>query len=464
MPSGPEGYVLEPTYGREFSHAKELLLQHPGRWRIVYHYDGDGIASASSAVRMFRRLGYAFQATPLQGVERGRMESILRATRGPVLIVDTGCSWLDLYRDHKHPVVVLDHHQYPGVPQPPELPRHVALVNPLDWGVDGMSEMCAATLTWLFTVWIDPKNWDNAAWGLSGAIADRQHQNGFKGLNARLLDEAIDRSLVQRARRLSLFGPTILDALSRSIDPFVVGLSGRPHAARELLRSLGIDAGRPPAQLDAEETRRLTTTLLMRLVQQGTRPEFVELLTQEGYRIPSLGLDAQEVSNYQNATGRVGEPGVGVGIALGDPSALERARAAEEQWRTGVLGGLLRVEEKGVNLLRSIQWFDSGEPTLAGTQAGLAMSYFLDSRRPTFAFTRSEDQYKISGRGTLWLVGQGLDLSEACRTAAQKAGGEGGGHKVASGATIPATARETFLDEVDRVVGTQLPIPSGAGR
>ncbi|HEY6238951.1 MAG TPA: DHH family phosphoesterase, partial [Thermoplasmata archaeon] len=277
MPSGPESFVTEPSYSNELNHAKELLLAHPGRWRIVYHYDGDGIASASSAVRALRRLGYPFQATPLVGVERGRMESILAATKAPVLVVDTGATWPELYSAHPHPVIVLDHHKYPSAPTPPELPRTVAWVNPLDWGVDGMSEMCAATLTWLFTIFVDPKNWDNAPWGLSGAIADRQHQNGFKGLNARLVEEAVARSLVVRHRRLALFGPSVLEAVSRSIDPFVRGLSGHPDAVRELLASLRIDPGRPPSQLDPAEERKLTSALLTRLVQQGTRPEFVEL-------------------------------------------------------------------------------------------------------------------------------------------------------------------------------------------
>lgn len=464
MPSGPEGFVPAPAYAREFHHAKEVLLGHPGRWRVIYHYDGDGIASASSAIRMLGRLGYGYQATPLTGVERGRMESILSATSGPALIVDTGASWPELYERHPQPVIVLDHHQYPGVPEPPALPPRVAWVNPLDWGVDGMTEMCAASLTWLFTIWVDPKNWDNAPWGLSGAIADRQHQNGFKGLNARLLEGAIDRSLAQRVRRLALFGPTILDALVQSIDPYLVGLSGRPPAVRELLRSLQIEAGRPPGQLETEETRRLTTALLARLVQQGVRPEFVELLTQEGYRIPSLGVDAQELSNLQNAAGRVGEPGVGVAIALGDEGALRRAEKAESEWRGGILRGLQRVEEKGVNTLGAIQWFESGEPTLAGTQAGLAMSYLLDPRRATFVFTAAGDHYKVSGRGTVWLVGQGLDLATACRAAAEGVGGEGGGHRVAAGATIPTAGRDRFLSEADRLVGQQIPRAEGTAR
>jgi single-stranded-DNA-specific exonuclease len=464
MPSGPESFVADPRYSTEFTHARELLLAHPGRWRIIYHYDGDGIASATAAVRALQRLGYGYQATPLQGVERRTMQEILRGTHGPVLVVDTGATWLDLYGPHPHPVIVLDHHKYGSAPVPPELPAHVAFVNPLDWGVDGMTEMCAATLTWLFTIFLDPRNWDNAAWGLSGAIADRQHQNGFKGLNARLVDEAIQRSLVQRRRRLALFGPSVREALVRSIDPYFVGLAGRPTEVGRLLGSLALDPNRPLSGLDPTEERRLTQTLLSRLVQQKVRPEFVELLTQDGYFLPSWGMDAQELSNLQNACGRVGTPGVGIALALGDPHALEVARTAEEAWRTGILEGMKRVEEKGVNSLRSIQWFESGETTLAGTQAGLAMNYLLDPRRPVFVFSASGPSLKISGRGTVWLVGQGLDLSTVCRAAAEHVGGEGGGHRVAAGATIPIDRRDPFLAEVDRLVGAQLPAVAEAAR
>ncbi|MCI4354997.1 MAG: DHH family phosphoesterase [Thermoplasmata archaeon] len=464
MPSGPESFVADPRYSTEFTHARELLLGHPGRWRIIYHYDGDGIASASAAIRALQRLGFDYQATPLQGVERRGMQEILLGTHGPVLVVDTGATWLDLYGPHPHPVIILDHHKYPGAPVPPELPKHVAFVNPLDWGVDGMTEMCAATLTWLFTIFLDPRNWDNATWGLSGAIADRQHQNGFKGLNARLVDEAILRSLVQRRRRLALFGSSVREAIARSIDPYFVGLSGRPHEVTRLLDNLSIDPSRPLHALDTAEERRLTQALLAKLVQQKVRPEFVELLTQDGYFLPGTGVDAQELSNLQNASGRIGAPGNGIALALGDPHAMELARTSEETWRTGILEGMKRVEEKGVNSLRSIQWFESGENTLAGTQAGLSMNYLLDPRRPVFAFSASGASLKLSGRGTLWLVGQGLDLATVCRSAADHVGGEGGGHRVAAGATIPIDRRDQFLAEADRLVGAQLPIPTETPR
>ncbi|MCI4331306.1 MAG: DHH family phosphoesterase [Thermoplasmata archaeon] len=455
MPSGPESFVSHPSYIPEFTHARELLLGHPGRWRIIYHYDGDGIASASSAIRALQRLGYASQASPLVGVEKPRMAELLGATKGPVLIVDTGASWLDLAAAHSAPVIVLDHHKFPP---PATLPAHVAFVNPLNWGVDGMSELCAATLTWLFTIHLDPKNWDNAPFGLSGAIADRQHVGGFRGLNAKLVEEAQARSLVVRRSALPLFGSSVADALSRSIDPYFTGLSGRLEEARRLLDGLGIDPSRPVLGVTPAEERRLTNALVARMVHQGTRPEFRDILTQDRWTLPTVGMDAQELSNLQNATGRIGEPGVGIALALGDPEALARARHAEETWRTGVLTGLRRIEDGGVNSRGAVQWFESPETTLAGTQAGLAMNYLVDSKRPLFVFSEGEGTIKVSGRGTQWLVSQGLDLSVVCRDAALSVQGEGGGHRVASGATIPPGARDPFLNEADRLVQLQLRI------
>ncbi|HLN50815.1 MAG TPA: DHH family phosphoesterase [Thermoplasmata archaeon] len=457
MPSGPDGFVRHPRYLEEFGRARGLLLGNPRRWRVVYHYDGDGVAGASCALRALARLGYPAQATALVHVERERIATLLKATEGPVLVTDTGASWLDLFAQHPHPVIVLDHHSYPGVPDPPPLPDHVAFVNPLDWGVDGMSEMCASTLTWLFSVFLDPANWDNAVWGLSGAIHDRQHVGGFRGLNATLVDEAIRRSFIARRRGLPLLGSTIGEALGRSVDPFVRGLSGQVGDAEAYLRQLSIDPGRAPTDLTPEEVDRLSRGLKERLERAGVLPDFVSMIDTERWFVPSLGLDAEEVSNLQNSAGREGIPGVGVAMALGDPAAVERARAAETEWRSGVLRGLRRIEEGGVHSMSSLRWFESPETPLAGTQAGLAMNYLLAPDIPVFVFSEEASApTKVSSRGLTRQVERGLDLASVCRNAAASVGGEGGGHRVASGATIPAGTRDRFLEAANRELAQQL--------
>ncbi|MCI4334043.1 MAG: DHH family phosphoesterase [Thermoplasmata archaeon] len=454
MASGPERFLSDPRYGDEFTRARELLLAHPGRWRVIYHYDGDGIASATSAVRALRRLGYGLQATPLVGVDRSRMLELLHATRGPVWVVDTGATWLDSFAEHPYPVLVLDHHSY--VPPERAAPDHVAFVNPLDWGVDGMSELCAATLTWLYTIFLDPKNWDNAPWGLSGAIADRQHVGGFRGLNLRLLQEAEDRQLVKRRVGVGLSGASVADAIQRSIDPYFRGLSGKREAVLEWLRGLAIEPAAALGSLAPADLERLTKSLEDRLVRQGVRPEFVAAFRQEHYALPSVGIDAGELSELQNACGRAGTPSLGVALGVGDAAALAQARTERERWRSGIEAGLARLEAGQIQAMPHLQWFESPETPLAGTQAGLGMTYLLDPNRPVAVFTTGDGVLKVSARGTHWLVGRGLDLARVCREAAAGVGGEGGGHKVASGATIPKGSRDSFLTEANRLVGEQL--------
>ena len=121
-----------------------------------------------------------------------------------------------------------------------------------------MSEMCAATLTWLFSIFLDPLNWDNAPWALSGAIGDRQHVGGFHGLNAILVDEAIRRSALVRRPGAALLGPTVGAALATSIDPYFRRLSGQ-H--RPSTRSFGSSRSTPRLRPSHCPKRRATASL-----------------------------------------------------------------------------------------------------------------------------------------------------------------------------------------------------------
>ena len=163
------------------------------------------------------------------------------------------------------------------------------------------------------------------------------------------------------------------------------------------------------------------------------------------------------VANLQNAAGRAGVPGVGVAYALGDSRSADRVRTAEAEWRSGILRGLLRIENDGVNAMRFLRWFESPETTLAGTQAGLAMNYLLPPDHPVFVFSKGDPgPTRLSSRGLLRQVDRGLDLAAVCRVAAAAVGGEGGGHRVASGASIPPGTREAFLDAADKLLAEQL--------
>jgi len=67
-----------------------------------------------------------------------------------------------------------------------------------------------------------------------------------------------------------------------------------------------------------------------------------------------------------------------------------------------------------------------------------------------------DGQTKVSARGTRGLIARGVDLADALREAAESLDGSGGGHNIASGATIPKGKEEKFLTLVDEIVGRQL--------
>jgi single-stranded-DNA-specific exonuclease len=448
------GLLSHPNAERELGAAADLFGSAPGRWQVLYHNDGDGIASASVAVHLLDRTGRTWQLSPLFGIERNGIERILRATRGPLLVLDTGSSFLGMFAQHAHPVVVLDHHTPPG-PSPPT-PR-LAFVNPHDWGVDGMTELSASMLTYLFAREVLPEAADLLAFGLSGAIADRMHVGGFRGLNRKIVERAEADGSLRRERGVNLSGPTLEEALAGSMDPYFVGMSGRVGKARAFLQEIGLPPHAPPSSLAAEEARRLSSALLVHLMSQGTRPEFCERVQEERLRLPRTGWEAHELSRWQNACGREGEPAVGIALALGDAGARRRAEELEARARRQVLEGLVALETPGaLHAEPHLQWFDSPVSDLGGTIAGLALTYMTDPVRPVFSLSPRGTGTKVSSRGTLWLTDQGLDLDRVCREAAAKVGGEGGGHRVASGATIPKGQETPFLREADRLLGEQL--------
>jgi len=132
-----------------------------------------------------------------------------------------------------------------------------------------------------------------------------------------------------------------------------------------------------------------------------------------------------------------------------------------ENHRRNLSEGLETVKREGVDRATNIQYFDAGEEireTIVGIVAGMALGVDgVDGDRPIVAFARKNDEeVKVSARGTGRLVGQGLDLSTVMTEASRAVGGDGGGHDIAAGATIPAGAEEEFVAEADSIVGQQL--------
>src|SRR5437667_549435 len=255
------------------------LVEGASRVRIFCHYDPDGTTSAAILARALMRRGKRIHASLSHALDRAAAARLREETNELLIVSDMGSGQLDLLEGLPYPVVVLDHHK------PIRDSETIAHVNPHLDGVDGAREMCGATTTWLFTLILDERNWDLAGPALAGAIGDKQAVGGFLGVNAALFEEAKERKVVVLERRLALRDLPLGKAIALSIEPYFRGLSGRPDAAEDFLRTVGFDPAASLRDLDAGGRRKLTSILAARLVEQHAAPEALDVLVADRYWI-----------------------------------------------------------------------------------------------------------------------------------------------------------------------------------
>ena len=441
---------LAPEGLLERARKAAVLVDDVSRVRILCHYDPDGTTSASILARALMRRGKRIHATMAHALDRSTATRLQDESNELLIVSDMGSAQLDLLEGLSCPVVVLDHHK------PIRDSEKVTHVNPHFYGVDGAREMCGATTTWVLALVLDERNWDLAGPALAGAIGDKQAIGGFTGVNAALVGEAIERKVVVPERRLALRDLPLGKAIALSFDPYFRGLSGRPEAVAEFLRGVGLDPEAGLRQLDATTRRKLASVLALRLVEQGAAPEALDVLVQDRYWIEPDQIYAQDLEAYVNSCDRLGQEGLGLAVCLGDREALTKAERLLEEFTSRVLAYLVALESEGLYPKKHVQLFYCDDASLAGTVAGTGMQFFFDQSRPVLALSVLDGVTKVSARGTRALVAAGLDLAVALRETAAEVGGNGGGHDIASGATVPKGKEEKFLAGVDEIVGRQL--------
>lgn len=426
------------------------LVDGASRVRLFCHYDPDGTTSASILARVLLRRGKRIHATMAHALDRAAAARLSEESNELLVVSDMGSAQLDILEGLPYPVVVLDHHK------PIRDSEKVVHVNPHLAGVDGAREMCGATTTWLFALVLDERSWDLAGPALAGAIGDKQAVGGFVGVNAALFGEAVDRKVVVPERRLALRDLPLGKAIALSVEPYFRGLSGRPDAAAEFLRKAGFDPEMPVRDVEGAIRRKLTSVLALRLVEQGASPAAFDTLVEDRYWIEPDQIYAQDLEAYVNSCDRLEQEGLGMAVCLGDREALARAERLLEEYTTRVLNYLVGLETKGLFPKKHIQFFYCDDASLAGPVAGAGMQFLFDSSRPVLGLSVLDGVTKASARGTAALIAAGLDLAAALREAASEVGGNGGGHNIASGATVPKGKEDKFLSLVDDIVARQL--------
>jgi RecJ-like exonuclease len=453
---------------------------------LASHIDADGLTSAAVATTALARAGVPHDVTFYKQLDAEAVAEVAATDHDTALFTDFGSGQLDVIAPRAaagaFTPVVADHHQ----PADAETEYHL---NPLLVGLDGASELSGAGTSYVLARALaetsgdasagggpDGRNRDLAALAVVGAVGDMQDgPEGLHGANAGVVEEGVAAGVLAEETDLALYGrqtrplPKFLEYAS---DVRVPGVTNDEAGAVEFLTDLDLDlrAGgewRRWVDLDGEERRTLVSALLRRAMASGVPAARIDELVGTTYVLlaEAEGTELRDVSEFStllNATARYERADVGLAVCLGDRGpALERARDLLRTHRRNLSEGLQWVKTEGVTREEHLQWFDAGtriRETIVGIVAGMSLG--ADSVRgdlPVVAFAEeSPEAVKVSARGTHRLVREGLDLSAVMREAAAAVGGEGGGHDVAAGATIPADVRRAFLDRADELVGDQL--------
>ncbi|MGE4275040.1 MAG: DHH family phosphoesterase [Candidatus Methanomethylophilaceae archaeon] len=419
-------------------------------FRVVSHYDADGISSAGIVCQALHRAGKQYQATLFKSLNDREMEAISKMDGDCLIISDMGASYVRELEKLPQDVLILDHHNNQ------DQSSRVLHINPHLHGIDGMTAACGASMCMLFALAMDEANWDLIQLAVAGMAGDRQHTNGMVGINGHLCQEGESKGFLRRNGGSLIPSGNLQEELYLCTDPFIPSVSGDLDGVSALLLEAGIGSGMSFEGLGPEQKRRLSSLIALRLIRQGVTLDTMMEVSRPRDFLTGWGMDSEALASLFNACGRMDMEGMGLALALGDPTSMHDAREINRDYRRRIVESVVSVRENGLTQMKSIQYFHSPSGGFTGIMCGIAMQFFADPSKPTLGLSRKEDTVRISGRATWKLLDQGVDLSVALREACQKVGGKGGGHRIASGGAVPLQREEDFLQELDAIIGAQV--------
>ncbi|MCD6510090.1 MAG: DHH family phosphoesterase [Thermoprotei archaeon] len=439
---------------------------------LISHYDADGITSASIMIKVLNDLAIPFHVKIVNQLDEPtlrRLEKLLERHEF-LIFTDLGSGQRNLlsrYADKN--ILVVDHHQPIG-----GLADNVKAwieVNPRLYDINGNTEACASTMSYLIARRLSSSNISLAPIAIVGALGDMQdcgEKGQLVGLNRRIVEEGVKSGYVSEEMSLRLFGlrsKPLVECIARTTNPYIPGLTGNERASYKFLKSIGIEPEvngqlRMFSSLSKEEVRKLVTGLIKYMIDVGLSSKEAERIIGYVYLFPrekpeSPLFDAREYSSLVNACGRLDKYGVAIAVCLGDrEESLKEAIQVANMYRER-LGRYIRLVVSG-EIVEEYEGFYcihgdivGIEEKIIGTIASIAASAtLLPKGKPVIALTRAEKEgfIKVSARLPRALNRKGIDLARALRFAAEKVGGAGGGHEVAAGAQIPIERKREFLE------------------
>lgn len=426
------------------------VLEKKDKFRIITHYDADGISAAAVLARCLMKDQKGFHATFIDSFPDEIPDGL------PLIFTDIGNSHLRRLSALEEEVIVLDHH-YVQEKEDYNEKEDKIFINPHEFGIDGAQEVSGGTLALLLSLRFDKTNLEDAVYGLAGAAADKQAIGGFTGLNQRLAELAVEKRELTKKEKLFIDGENIRDALMKAADPYFPDISGNKKRIDDIIDDLNLDPESKIETIDREKKRKLNSLLVLSLMKKDRSLDVIESITGTHYVTESGERDTDRLYKLLNSCARNSRPGLGLSLCFGDSQALNEAKEIRDEYRSEMVKELKRLESKVETEDHAyLQYFFDDKKTRKGELAGLGMLYILDQERPVFGMAEVDQKIDISARATKKLVEKGLDLGALCSKIAKELGGVGGGHDIAAGATIDNEDLEDFLDRMNKEIGAVL--------
>jgi single-stranded-DNA-specific exonuclease len=378
---------------------------------VYAHNDADGIAAASILCHAMLRAGIRFRL-------RVRQEISLPDLAGDAayLLCDLGAGMEDLPRD----VMVVDHHL--------PLSEGGFHVNPRQCGIDGDRELSAAGTAYFVAQELGD-NRDLAGLVIPGIIGDGQQ---MAGKNLEIFNNGIANGIIVPDRGLTLPGRDMTERWYIAMSPYLDGISG----AEERIAAL-LDRSRDPAQggnglsLDT-----LLSEVVLEAAPKTTAASLLSLYGDTFHLQREVIEDAHALTAVIDACGKSGSGDIATTLCLRSSHYLDRAWEITRQHRGRVIEAVRTAHPvegyKGV--------YEITNATLASDVSDI-LARDVPHALPVLVYAKSGDTCRISARCPPDTT---ADLGPLVRTLAGSCGGNGGGHLLRAGATIPCDKMPLF--------------------
>jgi len=447
---------MTKSISEQFQKAVKIIDTFPEltRVRVISHYDADGTSAAAIICKSLRRAGFDFHASLMRNPFDKGLERVSKEDNELIIFTDMGSGQIDTLEKFNSKIIIIDHHQY----LKEKTTENVLQINANLCGINGNYEACGATLALGLATNLDPENIDLSAFALAGATGDKQYIGGIRGFNKEILDKALKEGVINVKTGIKLYGDTLYDSLFYSVDPYYTGISGNDEGISELLKNLKLKKDVKIEDLDDEAKKKLQSFLLLKLIKIGCEKNILDTVIRPRYTSDIIGCELERFADLLDACGKGGNRGIGLALCMGDNEVFDKAVKLEKDFKQRILDELLFLEKEGFKEKKSYRYFTSKDSSLGGVIGGIATNFIFDKKLPLISIVRKDNELHVSCRGNQYLVKNGLDLGIAMKEAASKLGGHGGGHKIASGATIDSSKEEEFLDIVDSIICKQLKV------